>query len=121
MVFGSAEWIVENEKAVVQHFLKHSSDHAMVLLDSLPNQIRSKSRFIYDHRWSSDSVCREVVQSSWNVQVIGSRMFQVQRKIKSVRSDLLEWRKKNCTNSRKLIEDINLQLNEMCDAGGQRD
>lgn len=48
-------------------------------------------------------------------------MFQVQRKIKSVRSGLLEWRKKNYTNSKKLIEDINLQMNEMYDAGGQRD
>lgn len=64
MVFGSAEWLAENGKAEVQHFLKHSSDHAMVLLDSHPNPIRSKIRFIYDHRWSTVPGCREVVQSS---------------------------------------------------------
>lgn len=47
MVFGSTEWTVENEKTEIHHFLKHSYDHFMVLLDTHPGQPKTKTRFIF--------------------------------------------------------------------------
>lgn len=76
MCFGSAEWIIDKENVEVTHFLKHSSDHSMLLLDTHPNQPRRKTRFIFENRWCKRSGCSEVVQSSWNMNVAGSRMFQ---------------------------------------------
>lgn len=47
MLFGLVEWIIEQEKAKVTHFLKHSSDHSMLLLDTQLDQPRMKIRFIF--------------------------------------------------------------------------
>lgn len=48
--FGSAEWLVEYEKAEVTHYAKHSSDHRMLLLDTNTHQEKRKTLFIYDNR-----------------------------------------------------------------------
>lgn len=119
--FGFAEWNVENEKAEVQHFMKHSSDHTMFLLDTHPDQPPRKTRFIYENRWIKKLGCPDVVQSSWNINVTGSRMFQFHRKLKNVRTGLLEWRKKEGTNSGKHIESLTTKMDRMCEKMGQRD
>lgn len=90
LFFGSAEWLVENEKAEVEHLVKHSSDHSMLLLNTLPDQAKRKTRFIYDHRWCKQPGCLEVVHDSWKINVVGSQIYQFNRKLKNVRSELLE-------------------------------
>lgn len=62
--FGSAEWNIENEKAKVQHFMKHSSNHTMLRLDTHPDQSPRNTRFIYENRWIKRPGCPDVVQSS---------------------------------------------------------
>lgn len=62
-----------------------------------------------------------MVQSSWNMNVADSRMFQFQSKLKHVRDGLIEWRKKESINARKQIDSINLRMNSMCEEEGQRD
>lgn len=52
MFFGSIDWLLEFDKTEVQHILKQSSDHSMLLLDIAPLKPRLKSRFISDSRWS---------------------------------------------------------------------
>lgn len=88
--FGPTEWSVENEKVEV----KHSSNQTILLLDTNPKQAIRKSRFIYENRWIKRLCCSEVVQASRNITVPGSRMYQFHRKMKNVRTGLLEWRKK---------------------------
>lgn len=121
MIFGLADWILEKDKAEVTHYLKHSSDHSMLLLDTQPDKPRRKTRFIFENRWCTMPGCSEVVQSSWKKSVAGSRMFQFQSKVKHVRAGLIEWRKKESVNARKPIDSINLRLNSMCEEEGQRD
>lgn len=38
MFFGSTNWEVDFDKAVVQHIINQSSDHSMLMLDSNPKQ-----------------------------------------------------------------------------------
>lgn len=44
---GSAEWMIQNEKAKVKHVLGQTSDHAMIFLDSHPERVKTKGRFIW--------------------------------------------------------------------------
>lgn len=74
----------------MKHFEKHSFDHMMLLLDTNPNQPKRKIRFISDNRWSKRPGCSEVVKDSWQITVEGSRMYQFHRKMKNVRTGLLE-------------------------------
>lgn len=86
LFFGSAEWNIENDKAEVQHFVKHSSDHTMVMLDTQPDQPPRKSRFIFDNRWLNRPGYTEAIQNSWSSNESGSRMYQFHRKLRNVRA-----------------------------------
>lgn len=97
MFFGSAEWMVDFDKTVVQHILNQVSDHSMLMLyDNLQKQ-KMKSRFIFYTRWCSMRGCAKTVQNYWNIEVEGSRMFKFHNKLKYFRQGLLEWRKKRRT------------------------
>lgn len=46
-----------------------------------------------------------------------SRMFQFQNNLKNVKTSLLEWRKKENTNSTKQIDRIKMQKKRMSEEG----
>lgn len=48
-------------------------------------------------------------------------MFQFQKNLKNVRSSLLEWRKKEGTNSSKQIIALTSKMDRMREKGGQMD
>lgn len=91
MFFGSAEGMVNFDKAVVQNILNQVSDHSMLMLDDNPQKQKIKSRFIFGNRWYSMRGCAEIVQNCWNIEVEGSRMFKFHKKLKYYRQ---KWRKK---------------------------
>lgn len=66
-------------------------------------------------------ICVDVIQDGWNVDVEGSRMFKLHKRVKHCRERLLEWRKKENTNSKIQIENIRGQMARMQDEGGQRE
>lgn len=51
-VFGSVDWTLKYDKAEVKHILRQSSDHSMILLDSDPIRNKTRSRFIFQNRWT---------------------------------------------------------------------
>lgn len=85
----------------------------MIILDTKPQQQETKTRFIFDHKWSKMNRCDEVIQNSWNVQVEGSRMFKFHKNVKQCRKGLLEWRKKESTNPRIQIECIKGEMENL--------
>lgn len=117
MFFGSAECLVDFNKAEVQHILNHS----MILLDTKSQQQKAKARFIFDNRWIKMNGYTEVIYNSWNLKVKGSRMFKLHKKIMHYRKRLLEWRKKENTNSRIQIQCIKREMESMQNLGGQRE
>lgn len=48
-------------------------------------------------------------------------MYQFHRKMKNVRIRLLEWRKKEDTNSSKQVASLTARMDKMCEKEGQRD
>lgn len=80
MFFGSAHWFLDFEKAQVKHILLQSSDHSMLILGTVPGQIKRKSRFIFDSRWIRIQGCTEIIQHCWRKEVEGSRMYKFHKK-----------------------------------------
>lgn len=62
MFFGSVKWFLDFDKIEVKHILLQSSNHSMLLLDIVPLQPKSKSKFIFDNRWSRIQGCDETIQ-----------------------------------------------------------
>lgn len=57
--------------------------------------------------------CAETVQNYWNIKVEGSRMFKFHNKLKYCWQGLLEWKKKENSNSKIQIESINGKMENM--------
>lgn len=74
---GSAEWMIQNEKAEVKYVLRQTSDHALILLYSNPGRAKTKGRFIWDVKIRQEHECEEIVKEVWGGSVGGSRMFRV--------------------------------------------
>lgn len=48
--FGSTDWLIDCDHAEMREILTQASDHSILLLDSKPQQVKVKSRFIFDSR-----------------------------------------------------------------------
>lgn len=83
--FGSAQWILDNDKIVVKHIEKQASDHCLLLLDTKLDEGRKKRRFYFDQRWLLKNGIEEVIREAWKPNCIGSPMFKVAYKIKRCR------------------------------------
>lgn len=121
MFFGSANWLLSSDQAMVQHILTQSSDYSMVVLDSKPPVVKGKNRFIYDSRWSKMQNCTDQIQESWNITVEGSRMYKFHKRLQHCRNGLVEWRKKENTNAKIQIQQIMGQMEKIQEQGGKRD
>lgn len=65
--------------------------------------------------------CVDMIQECWKFQIEGSRMFSFHKKLKHCREGLLQWRKKENTNSKAQIESIKKQVECMQEEEGSRD
>lgn len=85
--FGAIYWLVENEKAIVQHVARPTSDHCILILDTKPELRKQKRRFYFDKRWGEKPGVEEMVRKAWEAESIGSPMFKVASKIKRCRME----------------------------------
>lgn len=74
---GSTEWMLQHEIAEVTHFLRKTSDHFLIVLDSKSSREKTKTRFIFEASWIKEQGCEEKVKEIWQRSIIGSRMFKV--------------------------------------------
>lgn len=119
--FGSAQWTIAHEKVVVKHIEKQASDHSLLLLDTKPEEGKTKRRFYFDQRWLTKVEVEEVVRNAWDPDCIGSPMFQVAYKIKWCRLELLKQSKQLQGNSAIKIQKLKEELETLREQEGQRD
>lgn len=107
---GSADWMILNDTAVVTHVLRQTSDHSLLILDSKPQRVKTRARFIFDSSWTKEPESDELIQQVWGRNVQGSRMFQVKQKLKWCKESCIRWKKEKKQNARR---DIDIILKEM--------
>ena len=111
-------WSQVFEKVQCSHITSFASDHSILLFDTMMNHNRKKQRFYFDKRWLQKDDIRDVIRTTWEKEVEGSRMFQVVRKVKNCRLDLLKWRNSFQANSRKAIEQLENEISELQQSKG---
>lgn len=84
--FGSVEWMSQFDTVEVNHILRQTSDHYLLLLDSKPQRTKTKSRFIFESRWVQMQDSEGLIKAEWSSPVTGSRMYQVPQKLKNANS-----------------------------------
>ncbi|XP_027182324.1 uncharacterized protein LOC113780749 [Coffea eugenioides] len=109
----------KDEQAICLHQENEASDHSILILDTNPNQRKSKRRFYFDQRWARNEDSKGIIKTAWGIEQKGSRMFKVMRKIRECRMVLLVWNKKLKMNSGKKITQIKKKLQEIKESNGE--
>ncbi|XP_071909790.1 uncharacterized protein [Coffea arabica] len=112
-ILSNAQWNQKFEKAKCTHIKTHASDHSALVLDNTPLERNRRKRFFFDKRWLQRDGISDVIKEAWNKSVEGSRTFQVKTKVRNCRIALLKWCNRINKNSRKRIENIKEQLDQI--------
>lgn len=65
----------------------------MLLIDTKPEENKRRKKFIFDKRLVQKEGIEQVIAEVWKVEVEGSKMYKVTRKISNCRVKLLKWKK----------------------------
>jgi hypothetical protein len=91
---GNEEWSRLFPNSQVRHLPFVFSDHAAIMIDFQgvsPSTSKRKRLFRFEHAWTKQEGCEEVISGAWSDSVVGTKMFQTSQKIKNCRLALLKW------------------------------
>lgn len=88
---ATPNWLLNFKNALVYHLLPVGSDHSPILLqtDSTIPLLRRPFR-CYEF-WFKYPQCREIIESSWNINVQGSHAYKLATSLKSTKFALIQW------------------------------
>ncbi|KAF7129689.1 hypothetical protein RHSIM_Rhsim10G0093500 [Rhododendron simsii] len=112
-VLVSSSWSTQHHQAVVEHLECVGSDHKALLLCTKPNTRRYVTPFRFDARWFEYDDVKQIVQTQWEDDIVGSRLFCISQKIKKCRLALKSWRSSKNLNSRKEIDGIKEDIDRL--------
>lgn len=89
--FYNGAWSSLSLATSVTNLPIHGSDHAPILLFTNKGGIHRKRLFKLEKFWSHHEGCKSIIQASWQENFVGSPMFVVVNRLRSVRHNLLRW------------------------------
>lgn len=103
---ATPSWRTRFANASVEHLDSVGSDHSALLLNLNPHAVRNRVPFRFDARWVKEDDMQNLVQQAWNVQTQGSRLFNVQNKIRECRSSIQNWKKRKRVHSGQKVTEL---------------
>ena len=101
---GRQDWNTLYPNSVVLGGPFTCSDHAYILLNTSPTPVvRKKPPFRYQPHWSSYEPVSSIVRHHWSKRSTGTPMFQITRKLHSIKSELKVWSLHRFGNFRQQI------------------
>ncbi|XP_071933729.1 uncharacterized protein [Coffea arabica] len=110
---SSVGWFQMFGEATCKHVENEASDHAMLVLTTIPEQKKVRKRFVFDQKWAQNQETEVVVKNAWEKPQVGSRMFKITRKIRECRIALLSWNRMHQQNTATLIREIKKKIQEL--------
>ncbi|CAN1240575.1 hypothetical protein LINGRAPRIM_LOCUS2790 [Linum grandiflorum] len=110
----SPQILVDFSSALARHHSDVGSDHRVISLTLEPSQnMRTKRLFRFDNRWATNPEVTELIQSIWAVPVVGSHMFRLQTRLKSVRHALYSWSRSGTSNSARQMRHFRDEIDRL--------
>ncbi|KAH7850432.1 hypothetical protein Vadar_032784 [Vaccinium darrowii] len=109
-------WQVAFEEGFLKYLGPGGSDHCPILLQHQGVLSPKVTRFIFDSRWASKQQCETIVKQCWDLNVVGSMWFCIQRKLKQCRRRLRAWRSSQPFNSAVRVKELQHQLETVYEA-----
>ncbi|XP_074291157.1 uncharacterized protein LOC141617929 [Silene latifolia] len=85
-------------------------DHCPCLISNYAMGVRKKALFKYFNMWSLVDSFKEVVNAGWQINVQGTPMFQVLKKLKNLKKGLQQLNKENFSDIENLTQVTELSL-----------
>ena len=102
---ATPKWIEKFEGMRVYHLVDSTSDHCALLLTASPPQRSSYAkRFHFEALWTKNEACREVIESSWGMEVDLSTLEGIMENLKLCASELSNWSSSVYDNIPKKIQ-----------------
>jgi len=94
----------------VSTLTKLKSDHFPLLMEfeTVPTSFVSQFKFL--SMWSLHEDCRNLIQQSWNTNVVGCPMFILNQKLKTLKQNLKIWNKTAFGNVNTLVKEAEQNL-----------
>ncbi|KAG5561218.1 hypothetical protein RHGRI_004294 [Rhododendron griersonianum] len=109
-VFANSKWRSDFPNGSLLHLSPGGSDHCPILLRYGASTSNHSSRFIFDSRWTSREACGNIVRDCWAKNIVRSRWFRIQQKLKMCRKKLRHWRAGHMLNSSTRLKELQAQL-----------
>ena len=90
--------------------IKNQSDHYSILLDFQLTNHKFFSQFKFLKMWSLHETCKDVIQDSWKLPVIGCPMFVLSKKLQTLKIKLKCWNKEVFDNIHGLVKTTEASL-----------
>ncbi|KAJ4842907.1 hypothetical protein Tsubulata_023831 [Turnera subulata] len=110
---ANSAWRTLFDKAQVYHEALLGSDHRPLVLKLCVWSRRRRNNFKFEAQWLEEKESREVINTAWNHNVRGSRMFVVYQKLKLSRTALARWSRQSLKSNSQEIEDLIGQLEDV--------
>lgn len=96
----------------VTHLPRATSDHCPILFESKVNS-KNKSRFHYNHMWISHPGFRNIVESSWQINLHSNPLTNFAMKLKHLRGILKKWNWDVFGDQKRRVERLFLEANTL--------
>ncbi|KAG8388292.1 hypothetical protein BUALT_Bualt02G0110400 [Buddleja alternifolia] len=103
---ANQDWTLLYPHAFVHHLPAIFSDHAPILLFTVPDSHGNFIPFHFEDMWSRHPFCHQTILESWSVSKQGSPSFQLHSRLKSLCTHLSKWNKKEFGHCQDHIEHV---------------
>ncbi|CAN0918247.1 LINE-1 retrotransposable element ORF2 protein [Linum grandiflorum] len=103
----SDSWITLFPDSSIKHISDLDSDHRAILYSSSHNAVNPRKYFIYDQRWNELLEISDIVNRTWiSSRVKGSYLFQLYKKLMTLRHNLVHRQSNGSSNSQTRISKL---------------
>ncbi|GAB2281649.1 hypothetical protein Dimus_039487 [Dionaea muscipula] len=99
---ANTAWLERFPFGRLDHLHRPGSDHSPILLNCCVSWPKCNPRFIFDKRWSAHEDCGHIVVRCWGMHIRGSKWYQILKRLKKCRQNLISWRARNASLNFKI-------------------
>ncbi|XP_072084677.1 uncharacterized protein [Arachis hypogaea] len=114
---ANEQWLDSCPHATVLRLSETGSNHTPLILETNPTNEQSKRRFQFQEKWCAVEDVRKIVQEAWRIEIEGSPMYKLAQKLKYCRHQIVAWQRSSKSNFKKVMVEIEGQLDELRAAG----
>ncbi|XP_062088778.1 uncharacterized protein LOC133795341 [Humulus lupulus] len=92
---ANPDWIIRFHKAMLLNLVSSTSDHNLILLETLGDHEKIRKPFRYENMWDCDPNCVWVVKRAWRLVYNSILMLNFEQRKKATRIELSRWNRLN--------------------------